>query len=652
MVTKSAATTRGRRSKTDMTVEMKIRGRMTTEQAKDELAVLLSRGASVKDALAVIGRSQSWYETQRRMDPQYKERIATIRFKQGDARGFKPRGPEDQPVVDLGVTDPRTLSFPEFSERFLRHRVFPHIQNVVDLIEHKEPSWKHPAMVFEQGDPDLVIVNMPPEHAKTTSVTINYAVYRIVMDPSVRIIIISKSQAMARKMLLAIKNRLTHPQYKDLIRTYAPAGGFEATADAWTADMIYVGGGDRDVEQKDPTVQAIGIRGHLYGARADLIIMDDCVDLTNASDYDRQLEWIQSEVMSRVTASGALLMVGTRLAPMDLYYAALDGSRYPDEKSPWTYLAMPAVLGFDEDVDRWETLWPRSNVPEPGVKNQQPDADGLYPKWDGPRLAKKRARVTPTVWARVYMQLQVSEDTIFRPEDVRGCVLRSRNIGLIQPGMPGNREEGMAGLVVVAGLDPATTGHTAAAVVALDPKSHRRYVLEVRNRPNMKPDEMREMIFDLTDHYSIVEWVIERNGFQGFLVHDREVNQYLASKGCIVRPHFTGQIKHDEDFGVAAMSALFKGWKEGHNLIELPSSHNSEGVRALIEQLEIWQPKASKHQKTDTVMALWMAELACLQRIQALVTFGRTHSRNPFLSRRGRDRQTVFHAHEVGAWRA
>jgi len=50
------------------------------------------------------------------------------------------------------------------------------------------------------------------------------------------------------------------------------------------------------------------------------------------------------------------------------------------------------------------TLWPRSNEPEPGVKDQVPDADGLFPKWDGPRLAKKRARVLPRNWSMIYMQ--------------------------------------------------------------------------------------------------------------------------------------------------------------------------------------------------------------------------------------------------------
>ena len=33
----------------------------------------------------------------------------------------------------------------------------------------------------------------------------------------------------------------------------------------------------------------------------------------------KQIEWLQSEVMSRISASGSLLVVGTRLASRDLY---------------------------------------------------------------------------------------------------------------------------------------------------------------------------------------------------------------------------------------------------------------------------------------------------------------------------------------------
>ena len=612
---------------------------MTNEEATNQLMIDLSQGLTVRDSLVRIGRSLSWYQERRRDDPTFKDRVDTIRVARGDHRS-----PQPSSGFTLADTDPKLLDFPTFSEKFLDQKVFPHMQNIVDLIDGREPSWMHPSFTYRKGEKDLLLVNVPPSHAKTSTITINYVVWRIVTDPSVRIVVVSKSQAMAKKMLLAIKNRLTHPQYAKLIAAYAPNGGFDENSDAWTTEMIYVGAG-RDAEQKDPTVQAIGIRGHLYGARADLIVMDDCVDSTNTGEYEKQIDWIQSEVMSRIEADGALLVVGTRLAARDLYAELQVDERYPDGTSPWTSLTMPAVLEFHEDVEQWVTLWPRSNQPD--ERNAQPGPDGLYPKWDGPRLAKKRNRVTPRVWARVYQQQQTSEDTVFHPDDIRGCVLGTRRVGRIPAGMRGNRAAGMDGLIILGGCDPATSGFTAMTVLGLDPHDYRRYVLDVRNHAGLHPDQLRGLLFELTDRYGVTEWVIERNGFQGFLSSDTEVNQYMAARGCIVRPHFTGYQKHDPDFGVAAMSALFKGWKEGNNLIELPSPASSEGVKALIEQLGVWVPKPPKSQKTDTVMSLWFANLAADARVQAMSSFGRSHVRNPFLTKLDRSRQRVVNFEEI-----
>lgn len=164
--------------------------------------------------------------------------------------------------------------------------------------------------------------------------------------------------------------------------------------------------------------------------------MDDCVDHTNAHEYEKQIEWIQSEVMSRLTPSGRLLVVGTRMAPVDLYSALQDPHFYPDEESPWTYFAQPAVLEFADDPADWVTLWPRSNQPEIGAKPEQlvQDEDGLYPKWDGPRLAARRARMNPRTWAMVYMQQHVVEDATFPIEAVNGCVNAQRIAGVLVPG--------------------------------------------------------------------------------------------------------------------------------------------------------------------------------------------------------------------------
>jgi len=578
----------------------------------------ISAGSTVKDALIKVGRHQTAYERWRRDDAEFLSAVTRIRNMQ--QLGSSERGEE--------------MSFPEFSEKYLGAHVFPHMQNVVDLIEGNPPSWTHPAMTWLPGERDLVMVNMPPEHAKTTSITINYVTYRIAMDPNIRVILISKTAEMAKKMLYAIKTRLTHPRYQEMINAYGPPGGFDKESEAWNQNMIYISDNARDSGEKDPTVQALGIRGHVYGARADLIIMDDCVDMTNAHEYDKQIHWLQSEVISRISASGTMLVVGTRLSSKDLYSELHDPSRYPDDESPWSYLAMPAVLEFNDRVEDWVTLWPRSNQPEAGAKGEalEPDEDGWFPKWDGVRLSKKRKRVSPKAWAMVYMQQQVADDAVFHPDAVRAAINGNRMAGIMPKGMVNCRERGMEGLVVMAGLDPATSGCTAAVCIGLDLTNNKRYVLDVYNKAGTSPEGIRDVIKQWTDKYGIIEWRIEKNGFQGFLVHDREVNEFCSNRGTIIRPHFTGANKHDSDFGVAAMTTLFSGYEDGNQMIELPSTQGQESMKQFIEQLVTWAPSAPKGQKTDIVMALWFAELACRDRVLLASNFAKHNTKNPFLT--------------------
>lgn len=610
------------------------RGRKKNEtpaEAKKRFLEFYSEGRTINDALQLAGRTRPTYEAWRRSDPQFVtdvERIKKMRDTATHVQGER-------------------LSFSEFSERYLDAHVFPHMQNVVDLIEGNGPSWQHPSMTYEAGEPDLLIVNMPPEHAKTTSVTINYVTYRIAMDPNIRVIVVSKTQDMAKKMLYAIKTRLTHPKYAEMIANYAPVGGFNSNSESWNQNMIYVSDDARDSGEKDPTVQALGIRGHVYGARADLIIMDDCVDLTNAHEYEKQINWLQSEVISRISATGALLVVGTRLASKDLYSELRDASRYPDEVSPWSYMAMPAILEAAEDPAEWETLWPRSNQPEPGVRDAYPDDDGLFPKWDGPRLAKKRARMSPRSWALVYQQQQVADEGIFSAEALRASVNGNRMTGLMPRGMVNCRPEGMDGLICVAGLDPAMAGHTASVVIGLDPATQKRYVLDVWNKPAMTPDGIRNMIREWTTKYGIVEWRVEKNAFQSMLTQDREVREFLASQGAVLREHFTGSNKHDVDFGVASMTTLWSGWEDKRQLIELPSTAISEAAKAMVEQLLIWHPAAPKTQKTDVVMALWFAELACRDRVAAMTNFSRSHVNNPFATRFDRSTRATVNLNDA-----
>jgi hypothetical protein len=255
--------------------------------------------------------------------------------------------------------------------------------------------------------------------------------------------------------------------------------------------------------------------------------------------------------------------------------------------------------------------------------------------------------MSPNLWAMVYQQQHVHEDSAFPQEAVKGVINGSRNIGIIPKNKAGNRHNGMDGLIVVAGLDPAMAGYTAAVCIGIDVSTQKRYLLDVSNQQGMKPDDIRTLIKDWTDKYSISEWRVEKNAFQAMLTQDREVREYLQTRGATLKEHHTGNNKWDTDFGVASLTTLFHGYEEGLNLIEFPSTHQSEGLKALVEQLVTWYPEAPRSQKTDCVMAFWFAELAVRDRVANASMFARTHnSYNMFQTRHDRNQQMTVNLND------
>jgi hypothetical protein len=585
--------------------------------AKAKIVALIQDGLTVQDACRTVGKSVKSYEYYRASDPQFKEAIDLARVIQ------KRNG-----VIS---EEDKNVSFEEFRAKYLNSQTFDHQKNVISLLEEGQPAWLHGNMIYEPGFKNYVLVNMPPEHAKSMTVSIDYVTYRICIDPNVRIKLVSKTQQMAKEFLYAVKQRLTAPAWAELQRRYAPVEGFKATAEKWTQDAIYL---ERDSGEKDPTLQALGIGGQIYGARADLIILDDCVTLANASEYEKQIRWIQQEVLTRVGPTGKILVVGTRVDPLDMYREMRNPERYPDNKSPWTYLAMPAVLEFNDKVDKWITLWPKSDRPW-AADDSQPDEDGLYPRWDGVRLKQRRGVLDPKTWAMVYQQQDVESTAIFTPECVRGSVNALRQVGPLTAGVPGHPDV-LNDQYVVCSMDPAMSGDTFSIAYAGDRTTGKRYLLEASRIPAPTPQQIRELIKGWTEKYKPKVWVIEKNAFQLFLTQDEEINKFLASRGIRLVQHYTGANKMDAEFGVASMAPLFgmsdKDGKfiKGTNLLELPRAEN-EHIKALVEQLITWS--AGTKNKQDGPMALWFAETQMRDYINQAGAYGHTFIKNPFVTR-------------------
>ena len=606
----------------------------TADIAKRIILTCVAEGMTVEEACKSAGKSIKSYEYYRRTDRAFADKADRTRL-----------GLRDKVFASTDVMD---LDFISFRERFLHSQTFPHQKNLVDVIQGREPSWLHPSMKYEKGQASRILLNIPPNHAKSMTITVDYVTWMLCQNPNFRILIVSQTQRLAADFLYAIKQRLTHPMYEDLQAAYAAGVGFNTKSASWQATRVTFGDELRESSEKDPNIEAVGIGGQIYGKRADMIIVDDAVTLSNANDFERQIKWLNQDVRSRLNPTGKLIIVGTRVSAIDLYRELRNEDRYPGGIVPWTYLAMPALLQTDDDPAKWETLWPYTDAPFDGQTEEDKHPEtGLYPRWNGQNLWNERQQMDTSTWALVYQQQDISDDAIFDPVSVRGSIDGMLKSGPLTPGHPGHPKS-TNGFVTVCGLDPAMVGDTAVVCYAIDRTTYKRWIVDTIKITRPTPAQIRQIIFDWTVTYAPSEWIVEKNAFQAFLTQDEGIRQYLANRGVRLREHHTGNNKWDSGFGVASMSTLFGSKQEDgkhhrDNLIHLPSDQ-TENIKSLIEQLVTWSPTTKG--KTDMVMALWFCEI----RAREIINYGNNnvhHMKNPFLSRAELSKRAVVNIEDL-----
>lgn len=573
----------------------------STQDAKKIVLELLAQGQSNRLAMNAVDRNETTLRQWSYQDPAFKEAVRKAK------EGF-----QDSKVE---VETLSKISFEEFSNTYLNTKLWPHQLNWVDILEGKTPRWMHPSMTYEPANPRRILINTPPHHSKSTTLTVNYVVYKIVTNPNFRVVIVSKTREQARAFLLQIKGILEDPAYTKMQVAFGPPKGYREDSIIWSADRIHFGvATGRDSGQKDSTVQALGVGSGIYGYRSDLIILDDVVSDSNAHEWSKQLNWLAKMVITRVK-TGILAVVGTRVEPIDLYKMIRDPKQWSGDASPFTYFAQPAVLEFDEKPENWVCLWPESEQPD--GEDDQPKENGMYAMWDGPALFTRRSEVPASAWAMVYQQEDVSSDAIFNPECVLGSVQGMRRRGPLNANSPGHPKDTNS-LYTVISLDPAMTGASGFIAQTYNRTDGKIYILDCINMTDTTPQKIRTLIEDWVIKYRPQEFIVETNSHQKVYALDDDLRNWLARYGCQLRPHFTGKQKWDVAFGVASMANLFGTLRDGrfqdNNIICLPSNEGSEGIKTLVGQLITWKPETKN--PTDTVMALWFGILRLRELMQ------------------------------------
>lgn len=641
--------------------------RLTREAAKARFIELMYNGLNIGPACDDIGYSRKTYEEWRRLDENF--RVAVDQAKQL-------RMPDREAIRG------ERLPFAEWRKKYLGISTPWHQLQWVDMIEGREPRDLHDSQQYHKGTSNnRILINCPPFHGKSIALTVDYSTYRLCMDPSFRILIISAGADLASQMLYGIKTRLTSPDFIELQKAYAPDGGWETTSESWTESRIVFGtdvrAGGEGAHEKDPNVQAIGMNGKIYGRRADMIFVDDGVDETNVSAYQKQIGWLTRTVLSRLELGGKIIIVGTRIASIDLYSELMREENYANGRVPWTHLASPAILEEGATAEEHKTLWPYADAPwvprdrdgalgDTCICGKEECSDGVivdgetvYARWDGEHLELgPRADNTETMWSLVYQQKSVSSSATFPEHAIKKATNGLRLCGRLEHDRVGHPFGGMHGKYVIGACDPSISGFAGLLIYAVDRETQKRYVLGAFNVKAPTSHELQEKMKELTTFYDVNEWRVEKTGLLKFFTQQAEFRRWFQTRGVKFTEHETSANKWDAAYGISSIASLFgeydKAWDDkggqwrtvSEPLIELPR-HNQEGMKAFVHQLVIWTPDLNPAKvPCDLVMAFWFAEIGAREYLGVgrpgnVIAFGRN---NKFVSPRNRKTATVSFA--------
>lgn len=215
-----------------------------------------------------------------------------------------------------------------------------HELNLLEWLEEVTPEytwrWKYLLYILEHlkkitnGEIDKLMIFLPPRHTKSETVTIRYPVFRLEKDPTLRVIIGSYSDDLAKKFGRSTR-RIARRRLK-LSKWLASAGEWETE----------IGGG----------IKSVGVGAGITGRGANLIIIDDPIknraEAESKAYRDRVYDWYTNDIMTRLEPDGAIIIIQTRWHEDDLAGRILNS----EDGKNWTVINLPAEAEENDPLGR------------------------------------------------------------------------------------------------------------------------------------------------------------------------------------------------------------------------------------------------------------------------------------------------------------
>lgn len=202
----------------------------------------------------------------------------------------------------------------------LRHQKFiaPYLQRIAD------------------GERLFIIVELPPQHGKSTFITETFPAYYLCKNPDKLVMVVSYSEELYKKF--GRKNREKFRLYSDVL--------FGLSLSSETASVSEWG-----IQDHLGQLYSTSILGGATGRGSDLLIIDD--PIKNRAEAESKTirdkvyaEW-QDTFYSRLSASGSVIIIMTRWHEDDLA-----GRLLKEQRLPWIEIKIPAIAEENDLLGR------------------------------------------------------------------------------------------------------------------------------------------------------------------------------------------------------------------------------------------------------------------------------------------------------------
>jgi len=370
----------------------------------------------------------------------------------------------------------------------LREKVL--IENRIDILAEEVLGYtleKHHVQILQSQESPVNGKQMTLAFrgaGKSTVGTVARAIFEILKNPNIRILIASNTELQAQVFLREIRAHLeSNEKLKEIFGDFV--------GPKWDSREIVVKG--RTKNYRESTITCIGVGGPTASRHYDLLILDDLADEENSRTVlqrDRLWTWYMKSLIPTLLSHGRLFILGTRWHPQDLYGSLLANNSI--EK----LCIIPAIN--EDGSSAWPDEWPID------------------------KLLKLKSDMGVVIFETQYqMNTGAMEGKIFSYDEFYWWDEEKNPLP--------------EGLIKVGGADLAiseknTADYFACCSIGIDPKTNRKYVLKIhrgRKRYHEQTDYMVKEILGM----DLVKFGIEANAYQAAQV--TEVATHVGKKKVV-----------------------------------------------------------------------------------------------------------------------